>query len=123
MAKGHRSQIKRERNAKDVYKRKMSTADSQLLAAASSVSQNILQEALHKKMSQKTSMLAARLTVIGIAILGVIIARDPSSSIFGIVSFAWAGFGAALDVYKRQWYRSSRGKTAVPGRAAWRTAG
>ena len=74
----------------------MSTADSQLLAAASSVSQNILQEALHKKMSQKTSMLAARLTVIGIAILGVIIARDPSSSIFGIVSFAWAGFGAAF---------------------------
>ena len=41
-------------------------------------------------------MLAARLTVIGIAILGVIIARDPSSSIFGIVSFAWAGFGAAF---------------------------
>ena len=41
-------------------------------------------------------MLAARLTVIVIAILGVIIARDPSSSIFGIVSFAWAGFGAAF---------------------------
>jgi len=74
----------------------MSTADSQLLAASSSVSQNILQEALHLKLSPKVSMLTARLTVIIIAILGVIIAQNPNSSIFGIVSFAWAGFGAAF---------------------------
>jgi sodium/proline symporter len=74
----------------------MSTADSQLLAASSSVSQNILQEALHVNLSKKTNMLVARFTVIVIAILGVFIARDPDSSIFGIVSFAWAGFGAAF---------------------------
>jgi sodium/proline symporter len=74
----------------------MSTADSQLLAASSSASQNILQEALHMNLSKKNSMLVARLTVVVIAILGVIIARDPNSSIFGIVSFAWAGFGAAF---------------------------
>ena len=41
-------------------------------------------------------MIAARLTVIIIAILGVIIARNPDSSVFGIVSFAWAGFGASF---------------------------
>lgn len=74
----------------------MSTADSQLLAASSSVSQNILQEKLHLKLTEKQSMLAARLTVIVIAILGIIIAKDPDSSIFGIVSFAWAGFGAGF---------------------------
>ena len=74
----------------------MSTADSQLLAASSSMSQNILQEAMHLKLSKKTSMLIARLTVVAIAILGVILAKDPDSSIFGIVSFAWAGFGAAF---------------------------
>lgn len=74
----------------------MSTADSQLLAAASSVSQNILQEKLKLKLSAKKSMIAARVTVIAIAILGVIIARDPESSVFGIVSFAWAGFGASF---------------------------
>jgi sodium/proline symporter len=74
----------------------MSTADSQLLAASSSVSQNVLQEALHLKLSAKASMLAARTTVIIIAILGIIIARNPDSSIFGIVSFAWAGFGAGF---------------------------
>lgn len=74
----------------------MSTADSQLLAAASSVSQNILQEKLKLKLSTKQSMIAARITVIAIAVLGVIIARDPESSVFGIVSFAWAGFGASF---------------------------
>ena len=41
-------------------------------------------------------MLAARITVVIIAILGVVIARNPDSSVFGIVSFAWAGFGAAF---------------------------
>ncbi len=74
----------------------MSTADSQLLAASSSVSQNILQEAFHLKLSPKVSMITARLTVVIIAILGVIIAQNPDSSVFGIVSFAWAGFGAAF---------------------------
>ncbi len=74
----------------------MSTADSQLLAASSSVSENILREALHLKISEKKSMLAARITVVAIAVLGVIIARSPDSSVFGIVSFAWAGFGASF---------------------------
>ena len=48
------------------------------------------------KMSDKTNMLIARLTVIGVAILGVIFASDPNSSIFRVVSFAWAGFGATF---------------------------
>ena len=74
----------------------MSTADSQLLAASSSASQNILQEALHKKLTEKQSMFAARITVVIIAILGIFIARNPESSIFSIVSFAWAGFGAGF---------------------------
>ena len=74
----------------------MSTADSQLLAASSSVSHNILQEAMRKRLTPKNSMWAARVTVVFIAILGIVIARDPDSSIFGIVSFAWAGFGAGF---------------------------
>lgn len=74
----------------------MSTADSQLLAAASSVSQNLLQEFMHKELSPGKSMLAARVTVLCIALLGILLARDPNSSVFGIVSFAWAGFGACF---------------------------
>ena len=99
----------------------MSTADSQLLAAASSVSENILREAFHLKISEKKSMLAARLTVIGIAILGIIIARNPASSVFGIVSFAWAGFGAAfgpLVICSLFWKR-----TTLPGAIAGMVSG
>ena len=68
----------------------MSTADSQMLAAASSVSQNILQEFAHLKLSEKQSLFAARLTIICVSVVGVVLARDPDSSVFGIVSFAWA---------------------------------
>ena len=74
----------------------MSTADSQMLAAASSVSQNILQDFLHLKLTEKQSLMAARLTILGVSVIGVLLARDPNSSVFGIVSFAWAGFGGAF---------------------------
>lgn len=73
----------------------MSTADSQLLAAASSVSQDLVRDTLGIKLSDKTSMIIARCTVIIIAIIGVIWARE-EGSVFTIVSFAWAGFGAAF---------------------------
>lgn len=74
----------------------MSTADSQLLAAASSVSQNLIVESFGVKLSQKANMILARVAVIVISIIAVFLASDPSSSVFGIVSFAWAGFGAAF---------------------------
>ncbi len=74
----------------------MSTADAQLLAAASGISENILGGVFHVFLSAKKQMLFARLTVIAVAVLGVILARDPNSSVFKIVSFAWAGFGATF---------------------------
>ena len=74
----------------------MSTADSQLLAAASSISQNLLQDFGKKKLDTKTSVKIARVTVIVISLISIVLASDPNSSIFEIVSFAWAGFGAAF---------------------------
>lgn len=74
----------------------MSTADSQLLAASSSASQNILKEVFMKDMNEKTGMMAARITVVIISVIGMFIASDSDSSVFQIVSFAWAGFGAAF---------------------------
>ena len=74
----------------------MSTADSQLLAASSSVSQNIVKEVMFKDLSEKANMIIARVTLLIIAVIGVIIAQNPNSSVFEIVSFAWAGFGAAF---------------------------
>ena len=74
----------------------MSTSDSQLLTAASGVSQNILHDFFHVEMDEKKSLFTARLTIIGISIVSIFMARNPNSSVFGIVSFAWAGFGASF---------------------------
>ena len=74
----------------------MSTADAQLLAAASGMTHNILTDVFGIKLSDKKTMTIARITVVGVAILGVIFASDPNSSIFRVVSFAWAGFGATF---------------------------
>ena len=74
----------------------MSTADSQLLAAASSISQNILTDVFHIKISKKASMNVARITVVIISVISIILASNPDSSVFEIVSFAWAGFGATF---------------------------
>lgn len=74
----------------------MSTADSQLIAASSSITYDILVNTFKIKLSEKKVMLLARLSVIIISVIAVFLALDPNSSVFEIVSFAWAGFGAAF---------------------------
>lgn len=89
----------------------MSTADSQLLAAASAISQDLMIGSLRLKISEKVKMIAARTTVIAIAILGVVFAWNPDSSVFRIVSFAWAGFGASfgpLMLFSLFWKRTNK---------------
>ena len=89
----------------------MSTADSQLLAAASAFSENMLQDVFGKKLTAKQSMLVARFTVVVIAVIAVFLATDPNSSVFKIVSFAWAGFGATFGpavLAAIFWKRSNR---------------
>ena len=74
----------------------MSTADSQLLAASSSVSQNLVGEFFGVKLDGKKSMLLARTVMVVISVIAAFLARNPNSSVFRVVSFAWAGFGAAF---------------------------
>ena len=89
----------------------MSTADSQLLAAASSISQNLVRETFRIKLSEKASVWLARISVILISVVAVILASDPGSSVFKIVSFAWAGFGAAFGpvvLFALFWRRTNK---------------
>ena len=89
----------------------MSTADSQLLAASSAFSENIVQEVFGVKLTEKQTMLIARLTVVVIAVIALFLASDPDSNVFQIVSFAWAGFGAAFGpaiLCALYWKRSNR---------------
>ena len=89
----------------------MSTADSQLLAASSSMSHNILKNVFAKNVTDKTLMLISRASLLVIAVIGIFIAKNPDSSVFGIVSFAWAGFGATFGPVMLAalfWKRSNR---------------
>ena len=98
----------------------MSSADSQLLAAASSVSEDLMQGFGRVKLSQQGKMVAARATVIAIAAVAIILAWNPNSSVFRVVSFAWAGFGATFGptmLLALFWRRSNR-KGALAGMIA-----
>lgn len=89
----------------------MSTADSQLLAASSSVTQNIIQDFFHIKLSEKASMMLARIMVIIISVVAIFLATNPDSSVFRIVSFAWAGFGATFGpavLFALFWKRANK---------------
>ena len=89
----------------------MSTADSQLLSAASAFSENLVGDVFGVKLNAKQNMMVARLTVIVIAVIAVFLASDPNSSVFQIVSFAWAGFGATFGpaiLFSLFWKRTTR---------------
>ncbi len=88
----------------------MSTADSQLLAASSSVSENILGQTFNVKLSEKKKMWLARISVVIIAIIAMYLARK-EDSVFRIVSFSWAGFGAAFGpvvLFALFWKRTNK---------------
>ena len=74
----------------------MSTADSQLLVTASAVSEDMYKGAINKKASEKNALFVGKIAVVVVAIVAYVIALDPNSSIMGLVSNAWAGFGAAF---------------------------
>ena len=73
----------------------MSTADSQLLVAASSFSNDILKK-IKKNITEKQKIWASRLTVAVLSLIAALLAMNPQSSVFSIVSFAWGGFGGAF---------------------------
>ncbi len=89
----------------------ISSSDSYLLIAASSVSKNIFQGIAKKNASDKQVMWVSRITLLAIAVIAALIALDEDSVIFNIVSFAWAGFGATfgpLMLFSLFWKRTTR---------------
>jgi len=74
----------------------ISSSDSYLLIAASAFAKNVYQGVMKKDATDKQVMHITRVTLLALALIGVIIALDENSVIFQIVSFAWAGFGATF---------------------------
>ncbi|HHW47722.1 MAG TPA: sodium/proline symporter PutP [Clostridiaceae bacterium] len=89
----------------------MSSSDSYLLIAASAVSKDIFQGIFKKNATDKQVMLVSRITLLLIAVFGIIIALDEKSIIFKVVSFAWAGFGATFGpimLFSLFWKKTTR---------------
>lgn len=89
----------------------MSTADSQLLAASSSVSQNLAVEFFKLKISGKKSMLLARSDMVGISLVAAYMARDPDSSVFRWCPLPGRASAQPLDrwvLFGLFWRRSNR---------------
>ena len=74
----------------------MSTADSQLLVTASAVAEDLFKGIFKKDADEKTVLNVSRVTVVVVAVLAYVIALNPNSSVMGLVSNAWAGFGSAF---------------------------
>ena len=89
----------------------ISSSDSYLLIAASAFAKNIFQGICKKDASDKQVMWISRITLLVLALIGVVIALDENSVIFQIVSFAWAGFGATfgpLMLFSLFWKRINK---------------
>ncbi len=74
----------------------MSTISSQLLVTSSSLTNDFYLMFCNEKASDKHLVLVGRISVVVVALLAILLAQDPNSSILNIVSNAWAGFGAAF---------------------------
>ena len=87
-----------------------STADSQLLVTSSAITGDIY-KVINKKASDKHLVWVSRIVVLAVAVVALIIAIDPNSSIMGLVANAWSGFGSAfgsLVLLSLYWKRVNR---------------
>ena len=89
----------------------ISSSDSYLLIAASAFAKNVFQGICKKDATDKQVMTVSRITLLVLALIGVVIALDENSVIFQVVSFAWAGFGATfgpLMLFSLFWKRTNK---------------
>ncbi|MFT0213285.1 sodium/proline symporter PutP [Pseudomonas sp. F1_0610] len=74
----------------------MSTLSCQLLVCSSAITEDFYKAFLRKKASQKELVWVGRIMVLLIALLALYMASDPKNKVLSLVSYAWAGFGAAF---------------------------
>lgn len=80
----------------------MSTADSQLLVAASAVTRDVYEKILgrggnqSKEDKNRSMVLVSRLTILVLGALSILFALYMSKMVFWLVLFAWSGLGAAF---------------------------
>jgi sodium/proline symporter len=89
----------------------MSTIDSQLLVSSTAITEDFYQAFLRPNASQTELMWVGRLSVVVIAVIALLIATNPKSTVLDLVSYAWAGFGSSFGpviIFSLFWSRMTR---------------
>ncbi|WP_447729286.1 sodium/proline symporter PutP [Pseudoxanthomonas suwonensis] len=89
----------------------MSTLSAQLLVCSSALTEDFYRGLLRPNAGHRELVWFGRGMVLAVAALAMWIARDPDSRVLGLVSYAWAGFGAAFGpvvVLSLFWKRMTR---------------
>lgn len=98
----------------------MSTIDSQLLVSSSALTEDFYKKFFRRSVSVKELVWISRVSVLLITILATTLALAPNDTIFGIVKFAWGGFGAAFGpvVIMSLYSRKTSSVSAIAGMLA-----
>jgi sodium/proline symporter len=89
----------------------MSTLSCQLLVCSSALTEDLYKNFLRKNASQRELVWVGRLMVLLVAVIAIALAANPDNRVLGLVSYAWAGFGAAFGpvvLFSLIWKRMTR---------------
>ena len=89
----------------------MSTLSAQLLVWSSSLTQDIYKTFLRREAGDKELVWFGRSMVLAVALIAIVLAWNPESRVLSMVSYAWAGFGAAFGpvvIMSLLWRRMTR---------------
>lgn len=89
----------------------MSTLSCQLLVCSSAITEDLYKAFLRKGASQRELVWVGRIMVLVVALVAIALAANPENRVLGLVSYAWAGFGAAFGpvvLISVMWSRMTR---------------
>jgi len=74
----------------------MSTLSCQLLVCSSALTEDFYKPFFRPNASEKELVWVGRAMVFAVAVIAIMLATNPNNRVLGLVSYAWAGFGAAF---------------------------
>ncbi|WP_104721444.1 sodium:solute symporter family transporter [Helicobacter mesocricetorum] len=89
----------------------MSTASSQLLVSSSTIAEDFYKRIFKQNASSQMVLNLGKIGVLLVASIAFFISTDKNSSVFSIVTYAWAGFGASFGsvmLFSLFWSRMTR---------------
>ena len=95
----------------------MSTLSCQLLVCSSTLTEDFYRAFIRPQASTRELIWFGRLMVLMVSLVAIFIAMDPQSKVLGLVSYAWAGFGASFGpvIIMSLWWKKMTKNGALAG--------